>query len=254
MENKSKTILITGATAGFGEATARLFAEHGWRLILTGRRKERLDRLENELKEQFGTPVLSLHFDVRDSEATRSALEAIPHDWKAVDVLVNNAGLAAGLSTIQEGKTEDWDRMIDTNLRGLLLVTRLISPGMMERRSGHIINIGSIAGRFAYQKGNVYCATKAAVDSLSRSMRIDLLPYNVRVTLVSPGAAETEFAVVRLGDEAAAKLVYKGFEPLIAQDIAEIIHFAATRPPHVTLNEIEVTPTAQANPYYLERS
>lgn len=253
MKNSSKIILITGATAGFGEATARLFAAEGWRLILTGRRKERLERLGAELKEQFGTLTLLLPFDLRDPEATKKSLDEIPHDWKSIDVLVNNAGLAAGLSTLQEGSTADWDRMIDTNLKGLLQVTRCIAPGMIERKRGHIINIGSIAGHYAYSKGNVYSATKAAVGSLSRSMRIDLLPHNVRVTLIAPGAAETEFSLVRFGDEYAAKKVYQGYDPLTARDIAEIIYFAATRPDHVTLNEIEVTPTAQANPYYLER-
>lgn len=251
--SNQKTILITGATSGFGESIARLFAENGWRIIATGRRKERLDKLEKELGEKQGTEVLTLCFDVRDREATNTALKNIPAAWQNIDVLVNNAGLASGLSTLQDGDHDDWDKMIDTNIKGILNVTRCITPLMMERRHGHIINIGSIAGKYAYTKGNVYCATKAAVDSLSKTMRIDLLPYGIKVTNVSPGAAETEFSLVRLGDAEAAKKVYEGFDPLKAQDIAEIIFFAATRPPHVVLNEVEVTPVAQANPYYIQR-
>ncbi|MFM9028764.1 MAG: SDR family NAD(P)-dependent oxidoreductase [Bacteroidota bacterium] len=252
--NHQKTILITGATSGFGQSIARLFAEHGWRVIITGRRSERLDMLEQELREQSGADVLSLCFDIRDRQVTADTLRNLPRDWQEIDILVNNAGLASGLSTLQEGDHDDWDRMIDTNIKGLLNVTRCITKGMMERRRGHIINIGSIAGKYTYTKGNVYCATKAAVDSLSKSMRIDLLPHGIKVTNISPGAAETEFSLVRLGDAVAAKKVYEGFEPLNAGDIAEIIYFVATRPAHVVLNEVEVTPLAQANPYYLQRN
>ncbi|MFM9052742.1 MAG: SDR family NAD(P)-dependent oxidoreductase [Bacteroidota bacterium] len=252
--NHQKTILITGATSGFGQSIARLFAEHGWRVIITGRRSERLDMLEQELREQSGADVLSLCFDIRDRQVTADTLRNLPRDWQEIDILVNNAGLASGLSTLQEGDHDDWDRMIDTNIKGLLNVTRCITKGMMERSRGHIINIGSIAGKYTYTKGNVYCATKAAVDSLSKSMRIDLLPHGIKVTNISPGAAETEFSLVRLGDAVAAKKVYEGFEPLNAGDIAEIIYFVATRPAHVVLNEVEVTPLAQANPYYLQRN
>jgi len=189
--------LITGATSGFGKATAIRFAEHGYNVILTGRREERLNELEDYIKENFEVDVLTLCFDVRNREETINELNAIPHDWKDVTVLVNNAGLAAGLSTIQDGDIDDWETMIDTNLKGLLYVTRTVSPWMIKNNKGHIINIGSIAGKEVYPKGNVYCATKFAVDALSQAMRIDMLPHGIRVTAIHPGAAETEFSLVR---------------------------------------------------------
>lgn len=247
--------LITGATSGFGKATAIRFAEHGYNVIITGRREDRLQELETYIKENFEVDVLSLCFDVRNREQTINELNAIPHDWKDVTVLVNNAGLAAGLSTIQEGDIDDWETMIDTNLKGLLYVTRTVSPWMIKNNKGHIINIGSIAGKEVYPKGNVYCATKFAVDALSQAMRIDMLPHGIRVTAIHPGAAETEFSLVRYhGDAEKAKSVYAGYEPLIADDIADIAYFAASRPAHVVLNEIVVTPTAQAAPPYWHKN
>jgi NADP-dependent 3-hydroxy acid dehydrogenase YdfG len=247
--------LITGATSGFGKATAIRFAEHGYNVIITGRRQDRLNELEDYIKENFEVDVLTLCFDVRDREETINELNAIPHEWKDVTVLVNNAGLAAGLSTIQDGDIDDWETMIDTNLKGLLYVTRTVSPWMIKNNKGHIINIGSIAGKDVYPKGNVYCATKFAVDALSRAMRIDMLPHGIRVTAIHPGAAETEFSLVRYhGDADKAKSVYAGYEPLIADDIADIAYFAASRPAHVVLNEIVVTPTAQAAPAYWHKN
>ena len=247
--------LITGATSGFGKATAIRFAEHGYNVLITGRREERLNELEDYIKENFEVDVLTLCFDVRNREETINELNAIPHEWKDVTVLVNNAGLAAGLSTIQDGDIDDWDTMIDTNLKGLLYVTRTVSPWMIKNNKGHIINIGSIAGKEVYPKGNVYCATKFAVDALSQAMRIDMLPHGIRVTAIHPGAAETEFSLVRYhGDAEKAKSVYAGYEPLIADDIADIAYFAASRPAHVVLNEIVVTPTAQAAPPYWHKN
>lgn len=243
--------LITGATSGFGKATAIRFAEHGYNVIITGRREDRLKELEDYIKENFNVDVLTLCFDICNRQQTIDELNAIPHDWKNVTVLVNNAGLAAGLSTIQDGDIDDWEVMIDTNLKGLLYVTRTVSPWMIKNNKGHIINIGSIAGKDVYPKGNVYCATKFAVDALSQAMRIDMLPHGIRVTAIHPGAAETEFSLVRYhGDAEKAKNVYAGYEPLIADDIADIAYFAVSRPAHVVLNEIVVTPTAQAAPAY----
>ena len=245
-------VCITGATAGFGRAIAFKFAEHGYDLIITGRRKERLDKIEAEIQSEFGVKVLSLVFDVRNRKETEDQLKAIPHHMKAIDVLVNNAGLAQGLSTIQEGDISDWEVMIDTNIKGLLYISRAIMPGMIERKRGHIINIGSIAGKEAYLRGNIYCATKFAVDALTKSMRIDLLEHGIRVTSVNPGAAETEFSLVRFkGDAERAGKTYQGFEPLRPDDIAEIVYFAASRPAHVVINDISVTPLAQANTAYI---
>jgi 3-hydroxy acid dehydrogenase / malonic semialdehyde reductase len=245
---------ITGATAGFGKATAIKFAEHGWDVILTGRRKDRLDRLEKEIVTTFETKVFTLEFDVRNREQVRQSIDSLPHEWKKIDVLVNNAGLASGLSTIQEGNIDDWEIMIDTNLKGLLYVSREIMPGMVERKSGHIVNVGSIAGKEAYARGNVYCATKHAVDAISKSMRIDLLPHGIKVTAINPGAAETEFSLVRFGGDAErAHQVYQGYTPLSANDIAEVIYFAVSRPPHVVLNDIIITPLAQANTSHMYR-
>lgn len=239
---------ITGATAGFGKATAIKFAQFGWDVIITGRRQSRLDQLEEEIISTYETKVFTLSFDVRNNDEVVAAIQSLPHDWKKIDVLVNNAGLASGLAAIQDGELSDWETMIDTNVKGLLYVTKAILPFMTERKSGHIINIGSIAGKEAYAKGNVYCATKHAVDALSKSMRIDLLPYAIKVTAINPGAAETEFSIVRFkGDIDKAAQVYKGYEPLKPEDIAEVIYFAASRPAHVVLNDIIITPLAQAN-------
>ncbi|MEA5044990.1 MAG: SDR family oxidoreductase [Petrimonas sp.] len=243
---KKKIALITGATSGIGEATTRRLADNGFDVIITGRRSDRLTNLKGEL-EKNGTRVLDLCFDVRVESEVKSAVENLPDSWKDIDVLVNNAGLAAGLSALQEGDTDDWNRMIDTNVKGLLYVTRYVSPLMIERGKGHIINMGSIAGKEVYPNGNVYCATKHAVDALTKGMRIDMLRHNIKVTQVCPGAVETEFSVVLFhGDEVRAAKVYEGFDNLIAEDIADCILFAISRPDHVNINDMTVMPTAQA--------
>ena len=245
-------VLITGATAGFGKAMAIKFAEHRYDVIITGRRTERLAALEEEIKKTYDVKVFTLSFDVRKRKEVETALNSLPHDWKKVDVLINNAGLASGLSTIQDGDIDDWEVMIDTNVKGLLYVSRTVMPWMVERNKGHIINIGSIAGKETYQRGNIYCATKFAVDAISKSMRIDMLPHGIKVTAINPGAAETEFSLVRFkGDAERAKVTYKDYEPLQANDIAEIVYFAASRPAHVVMNDIVITPLAQANTSYL---
>ena len=242
--------MITGTTSGFGLATAIKFAQNGYNIIITGRREERLKVLENKLL-SFNIKVLSLNFDVRDNNEVKSVVERLPEEWKAIDILVNNAGLAVGLEHINEGNTDDWDRMIDTNVKGLLYVTRAITPLMINLGHGHIFNIGSIAGKEAYENGNVYCASKSAVDSLTRSMRIDLLKHNIRVTQIAPGMAETEFALVRFkGDEEKARSVYKGVDALTAEDIAGVIYYCATLPPHVCINDLVITPTQQASVFY----
>jgi len=239
---------ITGATAGIGKATAELLAKNGYNIVITGRRKERLDELAAQLKSTFKVDVLTLNFDVRNNKEVEKAIQSLSGDWKKVDVLVNNAGLAVGLGTIQDGVLDDWERMIDTNIKGLLYITRHLAPIMISNGSGHIINIGSIAGKEVYANGNVYCATKHAVDALSKSMRIDMLPYNIKVTAINPGMVETEFSVVRFkGDEERAKKPYIGIKPLTPEDIAETIYWCASRPPHVNINDIIITPSVQAN-------
>jgi 3-hydroxy acid dehydrogenase / malonic semialdehyde reductase len=244
----NKIIMITGATSGFGKAIALKFAENEYNVIITGRRKILLDELENELRAIGKTKVLSLNFDVRTKNDVDSAIGNLDGDWKKIDILVNNAGLAVGLSHIQDGDTDDWDRMIDTNVKGLLYVTRAVAPLMVIRNRGHIFNIGSIAGKEAYENGNVYCASKFAVDALSKSMRIDMLKNNIKVTLIAPGMAETEFSTVRFkGDNEKAKNVYKGIDALTAGDIADVIYYCATLPEHVCINEIVITPTQQAS-------
>ncbi|MGV3685210.1 MAG: SDR family NAD(P)-dependent oxidoreductase [Daejeonella sp.] len=249
----SKIALITGATAGIGEACALLFAQQKYNLILLARRADRLESLAGKLSEEFGIEVKTLVADVRIREEVQN-LEALPADWKKVDVLINNAGLSQGLDPINAGSTTDWDVMIDTNVKGLLYVTKIVSNWMISNGGGHIINLGSIAGKETYINGNVYCATKHAVDSLNRAMRIDLLPYKIRVTAIHPGAVETEFSEVRFkGDTEKAKKVYDGYEPLHAEDIAETIWFVVSRPPHVNINDMIVMPTAQANTTHLLR-
>ena len=249
---KNKIIFITGATAGFGKAIAYKFAEHGCNIVITGRRNERLKLLEEDLIKQYGVKVLSLCFDVRKRNDVKQSIASLPHEWKKIDILVNNAGLASGLALIQDGNLDDWEIMIDTNVKGLLYVSKEIMPMMIENKSGHIINLGSIAGKEAYLKGNIYCATKFAVDAITKSMRIDLLQHRIKVTQISPGAAETEFSITRFhGDAERAKKTYEGYTPLHAEDIADLVYFAATRPPHVVLNDIVVTPLAQANTSYI---
>ena len=229
------------------ESTALKFAGNGYDIIITGRRKERLDELERELLSFGKIRVLSLNFDVRNREEVATVISNLPDEWKAIEILVNNAGLAVGMDHIDRGNIDDWERMIDTNVKGLLYVTRAVSPLMVARNRGHIFNIGSIAGKENYENGNVYCASKSAVDSLSRSMRIDLLKNNIKVTHIAPGMAETEFSVVRFkGDREKAGAVYKGIDPLTAKDIADIIYFCATLPAHVCINDLVITPTQQA--------
>ena len=240
-------VLITGATAGIGEATAHAFAKHGYDVIITGRREDRLKKVTKDL-EKYGHRVLSLSFDVQHRAEVESVIKNLPSDWQAIDVLVNNAGLGLGLGPIQGGDPEDWDTMIDTNVKGLLYMTHAVLPLMHAQKRGHIINLGSIAGKEIYANGNVYIATKHAVDALTKAMRVDLLPEHIRVTGIHPGRVETEFSLVRLkGDAKEAKKVYEGYEPLLPEDIADVILFAATRPAHVTINELTIMPTTQAN-------
>lgn len=245
----NKYVLITGATAGFGEACAQIFAKNGWNLIITGRREERLHKLQDELMNDYNIDVLPLTFDVRNEEEVNRVIDGISDDIKSkISILINNAGLAVGRGSIDEGLTDDWNRMIDTNVKGLLYVTRAVVPFLKQNTNSQIINIASIAGKEVYPGGNVYCASKHAVDALSKAMRIDLVQYGIKVTNIAPGAAETEFSMVRFkGDQDLADSVYKGYEPLHAQDIAETVYFAATRPAHVTLNDITIMPTAQAS-------
>jgi len=243
----SKIALITGATSGIGEACAHVFAREGYSLVLTGRRLERLEKLANHLNSKYDVEIAIASFDVRDRVQVTENLEGIPAQWKNVDVLINNAGLSQGLDPIQNGNIDDWETMIDTNVKGLLYVSRIVSNWMIENGKGHIINLGSIAGKEVYLNGNVYCATKHAVDALNKGMRIDLLPHGIKVTAIHPGAVETEFSEVRFkGDKERAKKVYDGFEPLVAQDVAETIWFVASRPPHVNINDLVIMPTAQA--------
>lgn len=244
----NRIAIITGASAGIGRATALKLAGNGYDVVVTGRRAPNLENLKEEILSSTGADVLPLAFDIRDQKAVDGAVEKLSGKWKKVDVLVNNAGLAAGLNHIHEGVLADWEQMIDTNLKGLLYITRLITPGMVERGRGHIINIGSIAGKEAYEKGNVYNATKFAVDGLTRAMRIDLVEHGIKVTSVNPGAAETEFSMVRFkGDQEKAGKVYEGFTPLYAEDVAEAILFAVTRPPHVNIEDLTIMATAQAS-------
>jgi len=247
----NKTIMITGATAGFGKATAELFAKKGYNIIITGRRKERLDEMEKVLLSYGRIKVLSLNFDVRKRDEVASVIKNLPAEWKNIDILVNNAGLAVGLDHIDAGDIDDWDRMIDTNVKGLLYVTRSVAPLMVKRGKGHIFNIGSIAGKEAYEYGNVYCATKFAVDALSKSMRIDLLKNNIKVTQIAPGMADTEFSIVRFkGDSEKANSVYKGIKALTGDDIADVIYYCASLPEHVCINDLVITPTQQASIYH----
>jgi len=243
----NKIILVSGATSGIGASCAKKFAAAGCRVILCGRRSERLSEFKKNLVSQYGENFLTLSFDIRNRDEVFNAIQSLPDDWKAVDVLVNNAGLALGLHPLQDGNIGHWEQMIDTNIKGLLYLTKAVVGQMIDRKIGHIINIGSIAGRQAYANGNVYCATKAAVDSLSQSMRIDFLPYNIKVSQVAPGAVETEFSLVRFeGDQERAVNVYKGYQPLSPDDVADAIFYLASLPPHVNVNDMLLMPTAQA--------
>jgi len=251
----SKIVLITGATSGIGEACARTFAQQGDQLILLARREDRLAKVAQQLNNQYGVEIKRVLADVRNKESLSAALEELPADWKKVDILINNAGLSQGLDPIDQGNTDDWDTMIDTNVKGLLYVTKIVSNWMIPQQSGHIVNIGSIAGKEVYPNGNVYCATKHAVDALSKAMRIDLLPYNIKVTEINPGMVETEFSVVRFkGDEDRAKKVYENLEPLIAADIADAISYVVSRPKHVNINDMLIMPTVQATATIIKRN
>jgi 3-hydroxy acid dehydrogenase / malonic semialdehyde reductase len=249
-------ILITGATSGFGEATAQLFGSKGFHLILTGRRSERLEKLKQELISAYNIDVLTLCFDVRNESEVKEAIDSIPENKsKCISVLVNNAGLALGRGPIDEGNSADWDQMIDTNVKGLLYVTKYLVPLIKLQNTSHIVNIGSIAGKEVYPGGNVYCASKHAVDALSKAMRIDLVQHGIKVTNIAPGAAETEFSNVRFkGDQATADSVYKGYTPLAAKDIAETIYFVTQLPKHVTINDLTIMPTAQASATVLHKT
>jgi NADP-dependent 3-hydroxy acid dehydrogenase YdfG len=250
-----KIVLITGATSGFGAAIARRFGSSGFDLILTGRRGERLTELKKELETAHPTlRVTTCCFDIRNKEACFAAIDSLSEEWKSIDILVNNAGLAAGRDFFDEASIEDWDTMIDTNIKGLLYLSKAVIPLMTKRAFSHIINMGSIAGKEVYEKGNVYCATKYAVDAISQSMRIDLLKYNIKVTAIHPGAAETEFSLVRFkGDSNAAARMYEGYKPLSAEDVADVAYYVANLPPHVCINDIIITPTAQASSFYLNK-
>lgn len=247
-----KTVLITGATAGFGKAMAEKFAAAGYDIIITGRRLDRLLQLQASLTAQYGVRCHTLHFDIRDRAACDAAIASLPADFARIDVLINNAGGAWGRDRFNDADIEDWETMLDTNVKGLMYISKAVLPQMIERKEGHIINMGSIAGKEAYEYGNGYNAAKFAVDGLTKAMRIDLLPYNIRVSQIAPGAAETEFSLVRFkGDAEKANAMYKGYTPMTAENIADIVLFVASQPPHVCINDLVVTPTAQANSYHL---
>lgn len=251
----SKIVFITGATSGFGKACAEKFASHGYDLILNGRRVDRLIQLCSVLEKRFNIAALSLPFDVREERSAFDSITSLPEQWKKIDVLINNAGLAVGRDYFEEADLGDWNTMVDTNIKGFMYVAKAVSQLMAVHKQGHIINMGSVAGKQVYEKGNVYCATKFAVDAMSQGMRIDLLRHNIKVTAIHPGAAETEFALVRFkGDETTAKSVYNGIQPLRAEDIADIIYFCTTLPPHVCINDLIVTCTQQADAIYFHRN
>jgi len=249
----SKIILVTGASSGFGKAIATKFAAGGWNVILTGRRKEKLDELAKALEANYGIKTLCLNFDVQDKKAVFEHLQNLPTEWQAINILVNNAGLALGRDSFENANLEDWETMIDTNVKGLLYASKAVLP-MLIKEKGHIINIGSTAGKEVYKDGNVYCATKHAVDAISKAQRIDLLQYQIKVTAIHPGAADTEFSVVRFkGDAEKANAVYTGYTPLMAEDIADTVWYVANTPAHVCINDLVITCTAQANSMYLQK-
>ncbi|KTD25116.1 MULTISPECIES: SDR family oxidoreductase [Legionella] len=251
---QNKIVLITGASSGIGQACARLFAKSGAHLILCARRQERIEHLTNDLQAMHGIRCIPIVLDVRDKTKVESALNSLPPEWQKISVLINNAGLALSTDPIQQGSISNWETMIDTNVKGLLYVTRSVLPGMLAREEGHVINIGSIAGQECYPNGNVYCASKHAVRALTKSMRMDLLGTPIRVTEIAPGAVETEFSEVRWNDKEKAKAFYEDFNPLYAEDIADAVHYCATRPLHVDIAEMTIMPTAQASASCIYRS
>lgn len=250
-----KIVLITGATSGFGEACAYKFAANGYRLIIAGRRRDRLEKLATILKEKYDTPIIILNLDVRHREEVIQAINDLPDAWREIDILINNAGLALGRDNFAVASLDDWDTMVDTNIKGAAYVAQTVAKLMITRQQGHIINIGSIAAKEVYENGNMYCTTKHALDALSQAMRIDLLPYNIRVTAIHPGAANTEFSLIRFkGNKQTADQVYDGMKPLIATDIAEIVYYTATLPEHICINDLVVTCTQQANSFYTHKN
>jgi 3-hydroxy acid dehydrogenase/malonic semialdehyde reductase len=250
----NKTVLVTGATSGFGRAIALKFAKNGYNTIITGRREERLLELKNEIESSTNSLAHHLTFDVRNNQEVKNAIVSLPENWRFINVLVNNAGLASGLDKIQDGDSEDWDKMIDTNVKGLLYVSKAVIPLLESTGNGHIINIGSTAGKEVYERGNVYCASKHAVDAISKGMRIDLLEKGIKVTQIAPGAAETEFSQVRFhGDKEKARNAYNGYQPMSAEDIAEVTYYTTTLPPHLCINDLVMTSLAQASSHYIHR-
>jgi NADP-dependent 3-hydroxy acid dehydrogenase YdfG len=251
----NKIAFITGASAGIGKSTAIMLAKNSYNIIISGRRKNLLDDLKKQIESDYQVEVITLNIDVRNRSEVEKSINSLPENWKNIDVLINNAGLAAGMSPIQSGDIEDWEKMIDTNVKGLLYVSRAIMPIMVERKTGHIVNISSAAGKETYANGNIYCATKHAVESLTKAMRIDMLPHGIKVSSVSPGMVETEFSLVRFnGDEKRAADIYKGIDALSADDIADTIEFIINRPKHVNINDIFIMPTAQATTTYAVRN
>jgi len=249
--NMNKIVLITGATAGIGKASAEKFAAAGYDLIITGRRKQRLESLQKELENTYSIKTIACCFDVQDKAAVFSAINNLPEEWKNIDILLNNAGLALGRDSFENADLQDWETMLHTNVDGLLYVSRAVLPFMINNKKGHIINMGSVAGKEVYENGNVYCASKFAVDAISRSMRIDLLKHGIKVTSINPGAVETEFSLVRYkGDEAKAAAAYEGYLPLTAEDIADTIFYCATLPPHVCINDLTISCLQQAGVFY----
>jgi 3-hydroxy acid dehydrogenase / malonic semialdehyde reductase len=253
--SSAKTVFITGATSGFGEACAHQFAQNGYRLVLNGRRHERLKKLQDDLQRSYQADSFLLPFDVQDQNAVFEAINSLPETWQTIDVLINNAGLALGRDLFDEASLDDWNTMIDTNVKGLLYVSKAVVPLLVKRGSGHIINVGSVAGKEVYERGNVYCATKHAVDAISQAMRIDLLRHHIKVTAIHPGAAETEFSIVRFkGNDETAQSVYEGYQPLTATDVAGVIYYTTTLPPHVCINDLVLTCTQQATSVYLHKT
>ncbi len=249
-----KIVLVTGSTSGFGKTIAEKFAAEKYHVIINGRRKEKLHQLKEHLEKTYSCQIYVLPFDVREKDAVFSAIETMPGEWRSIDILVNNAGLALGRDYFDEASLDDWDIMMDTNVKGLLYVSKAVIPLMITRKSGHIINIGSVAGKEVYEKGNVYCASKHSVDAISKAMRIDLLRHGIKVTAIHPGAAETEFSLVRFkGDAEKARSVYNGFQPLAAQDVANVVFYCADLPVHVCINDLVLTSTAQADSFYLHK-